>query len=649
MLRRSLRATLAGSLMSAFLAIPSSAMATDTYACTSGSQTATAPANAVQARVQMKGGAGGGNFYFDINTSGGNGADITFTMPVTGGQKFAVNVGCEGNSAQQGGWGAARGGDAGLASRGLGGQVGGGGGGATDIEPFGGGFSSAYGVAGGGGGIGGGSQTYPGNQSYGTNGGNADTDGPNGVGNPNDPDFSATMPGDGGRSGDSGGGGGLSYGRWQALNGTTASSGDGGGGGSGGKAGESGGSFDGGGGGGGGGGVWGGGGGGGGSTDSQMWSSGGGGGGGGESYVPSGHGVSAQSFTVDSSGDGSVSITYMFPPNASVSPTARDYGTVTTGQSASQRFTVTNTGDLKLNVSGAYIDGLNADQFSIANDRCSHQTVTSTSTCTIDLTFSPSSDTPLDANLEIPSNSPSGLQTLPVSGTGTYPADMSVSPGDFGTVTTDEHSPPRILRITNSGDLTLNVGQASISGATTDEFAVLSDNCSGQSLSGRSTCTIAVQFSPTSNGGKATQLSIPSNALSGSPTIVALSGTGANPAAISVTPTSADFGTVADGETYQTETVTVTNTGDNALGIGSASITGTNSDQFSVMSGQDGCSGGSVGGGGTCTIRVVFVPTSVGMQSAQLSIPSKATSSPVTVALSGTGAAVLAPAPAPEP
>ena len=117
---------------------------------------------------------------------------------------------------------------------------------------------------------------------------------------------------------------------------------------------------------------------------------------------------------------------------------------------------------------------------------------------------------------------------------------------------------------------------------------------------------------------------------------------------IAVSPSSHDFGTVTNPGSV-TEPFRVTNTGEQPLNIGQATLTGANADQFTIVSGQDTCSGQTVTGGGTCTVEVAFAPTGGGAESASLSIPSNATSGTATVALSGTGQAATPPAATPQP
>jgi len=106
---------------------------------------------------------------------------------------------------------------------------------------------------------------------------------------------------------------------------------------------------------------------------------------------------------------------------------------------------------------------------------------------------------------------------------------------------------------------------------------------------------------------------------------------------ISVNPTSLAFGAIANGQTA-TQTVTVTNTGNQNLAGGTFSITG------STVFTRPGIGGGSciatLAVGANCTINVRFAPTPNGTFSGNLNI-SYTNVAAVAVPLSGSSAAVV--------
>ncbi len=104
--------------------------------------------------------------------------------------------------------------------------------------------------------------------------------------------------------------------------------------------------------------------------------------------------------------------------------------------------------------------------------------------------------------------------------------------------------------------------------------------------------------------------------------------------AISISPTSINFGTVSNGKTAS-QTVTISNTGNTTLTINSISISlgrGTDKDDFTFTS---GC-GSSLGVGSSCSVVVTFNADDSGTRTATLKISDNAPNSPQTVALTGT-------------
>ncbi len=69
----------------------------------------------------------------------------------------------------------------------------------------------------------------------------------------------------------------------------------------------------------------------------------------------------------------------------------------------------------------------------------------------------------------------------------------------------------------------------------------------------------------------------------------------------------------------QSETITISNPGGQPLTINQAALGGANASEFSIVSGQDNCSGQTVPGNGSCTVTVAFAPTANGAQTATLS------------------------------
>ncbi len=93
-------------------------------------------------------------------------------------------------------------------------------------------------------------------------------------------------------------------------------------------------------------------------------------------------------------------------PDISVDPTSHGFGSVALGDALIQTFTVSNTGDLDLEIDTLSITGTDATEFEIQNDNCSGQILSPSGTCTVDVAFSPTESGTKIADLTIPSNDP---------------------------------------------------------------------------------------------------------------------------------------------------------------------------------------------------------------------------------------------------
>jgi hypothetical protein len=99
-------------------------------------------------------------------------------------------------------------------------------------------------------------------------------------------------------------------------------------------------------------------------------------------------------------------------------------------------------------------------------------------------------------------------------------------------------------------------------------------------------------------------------------------------------PAAADFGTLGLGETTPAATLVLNNW--LATSIVSIAVTGDAAADFVL--GGDCAAGASLAAQGSCTVTASFAPTAPGARSATLSIVTAAAATPLTAALSGTGA-----------
>jgi uncharacterized repeat protein (TIGR01451 family) len=184
-------------------------------------------------------------------------------------------------------------------------------------------------------------------------------------------------------------------------------------------------------------------------------------------------------------------------------------------------------------------------------------------------------------------------------------------------------SPPQAVTLTNQGNAPLLISSI----ATTGDFS--QTNTCGGSVAASSSCALIVTFTPSATGTLSGTLVITSNA-PGSPHTITLSGTGALAPFISLSPSSLVFSSQLLGSTSPAQTVTLTNSGSDALTITSITASG----DFA----QTNTCGSSVSVGANCTISVTFTPAGSGLRTGAITISSNAPGSPPVITLTGIGA-----------
>jgi hypothetical protein len=194
----------------------------------------------------------------------------------------------------------------------------------------------------------------------------------------------------------------------------------------------------------------------------------------------------------------------------------------------------------------------------------------------------------------------------------------------FGTQLFGTGSSPQPVTLTNTGNAPLNISKV----VTSPNFSQ-TNSCS-RKLQPGGQCTANVVFTPHNVNTITGTITITDNAPN-SPQTVQLTGVGT---AVTLLPSSLDFGSQPVGTTSQPQTVTFTNYAPRAVTISGGGLTGTDAGSFAL---SNNTCGGSVPAGGNCTISVTFTPKGKGQRTATLKVEDNGGASPQTVALSGTG------------
>ncbi len=296
---------------------------------------------------------------------------------------------------------------------------------------------------------------------------------------------------------------------------------------------------------------------------------------------------------------------------------AQNVGTTST----SQPVTMTNTGNISLTIASIVASSDYGE-----TNTCG-AAVAAGASCTINVTFKPTASGTRTGTVTITDNASTSPQTVSLTGMGAAVAPVGgVSPGSltFAAQVVGVSSASQPVTLSNTGTAALTISSIAASG----DFSQ-TNNC-GNSVAASASCTVNVTFKPTVSGTRTGTLTITDNA-STSPQTVNLTGSGtASSPVAGVSPSSLTFSSQLAGTPSASQPVTLSNTGTGALTISSVVASG----DFS----QTNNCGNSVAASASCTINVVFTPTSSGKRTGTVTITDNASNSPQSVSLTGNGA-----------
>ncbi len=339
-------------------------------------------------------------------------------------------------------------------------------------------------------------------------------------------------------------------------------------------------------------------------------------------FTPSAVGTSTGTLTVnDSAGTQTSSLTGTGIVAVTLSPSSLNFGNQGVGITSSpQALTLTNNQSVALTGINVSITGANAGDYGQSGN-CG-TSLAANSSCTINVTFTPSAVGTRTGTLRV--NDSAGTQTSNLTGTGVVAVTLSPSSLNFGNQGVGITSSPQALTLTNNQSVALTGINVSITGANAGDYGQ-SGNC-GTSLAANSSCTINVTFTPSAVGTRTGTLTV--NDSAGTQTSN-LTGTGI--VAVTLSPSSLNFGNQGVGITSSPQALTLTNNQSVALTGINVSITGANAGDY----GQSGNCGTSLAANSSCTINVTFTPSAVGTRTGTLTVNDSAGTQ--TSSLTGTG------------
>jgi hypothetical protein len=353
------------------------------------------------------------------------------------------------------------------------------------------------------------------------------------------------------------------------------------------------------------------------------------------------------------------------PGALTASPSSLSFGDLASGStSAAQTVTVSNPGSSAVSVSSVSASG----PFSQTNTCGS--SIAAGGSCTASVKFAPTSGGSQTGTLTVTTSAPGGPLTVALSGTGVtattnlaqgQPATASsftqtfvasnVTDGNASTYweSTDGAGYPQTVTVDlgsaqSIGSVTLDLPPATAWATRTETLSVLGSSngsafsqlvgSAGYTFNPATGNTVTISL-PSGTSARYVQLSFTGNTgwsaaqLSEFEVFPGGGSTGPTNSPLTASPSSVSFGSQTVGSTSAAQSVTVSNPGSAAVSMASVGVTG-------PFSETNNC-GTSLAAGASCAVSVKFAPTASGSASGTLSVNSSAPSSPLTVALSGTG------------
>jgi hypothetical protein len=312
------------------------------------------------------------------------------------------------------------------------------------------------------------------------------------------------------------------------------------------------------------------------------------------------------------------------------SPTGVSFGTVTVGTtSAAKTVTLINNSTSSLTISFS----ASADYKALGSGTtpCGASLAGKTK-CTISVTFTPKSNGTINAAVTINFNAASSPIEVALSGSGTGGAapPLTFTPTSLSfasqLVGTSSAATSVTLKNTSAGSVTLN------SFASSGDFSAVASGATpctnGLVLASTHTCTFSVTFKPTVNGTISGAVWV-NDTSAVTPQVLSVSGKGAE--AVSLSPNTLNFGTVAIGTSSAAKSVTVTNNNQSSA-VSLNPIVASGNYKISATT----CTS-SLGAKSKCTFSVAFAPTTAGSINGVASVSYSTLGSPQVVNLSGTG------------
>jgi hypothetical protein len=214
---------------------------------------------------------------------------------------------------------------------------------------------------------------------------------------------------------------------------------------------------------------------------------------------------------------------------ATLTPSTFNFGNVSVGSLSATTLTLENTGGTNnLTIASAAVS---AAPFIKTADTCTGATLALSQTCTIEVSYFPTTATPSATVLTVVTNATNGSNKITsLTGTGILggSATGSISPTTYNypDVVLGNSSSHTFTIENTGGSGNLNITSMAVTAGT--PFFLNSDTCTGTSLALNATCTVNVVFSPITAGTFAGTLTAATNASNGTNKIASFNGSTAS-------------------------------------------------------------------------------------------------------------------------
>ena len=213
-------------------------------------------------------------------------------------------------------------------------------------------------------------------------------------------------------------------------------------------------------------------------------------------------------------------------PKIALSPTSLSFGSVAVGaKSAAQTVKLTNSGTADFNIGPIRSGGEGMFDFDIKSG-CGDK-LAAGSSCDITVTFNPKSPGDKTGAVVIGGQAVGSPATAKLSGSGTG-ARIALSPPrlSFAEQATGTASAPQTVKVTNTGNASLNISKISLAGPDAADFS--QTNTCSSSIAAGANCTVSVTYKPTDEGPKTAAVTVAGNFGPG-PAVIGLFAEGKKP------------------------------------------------------------------------------------------------------------------------